>query len=163
MTLAPAASRGPNGIDRFTPAQLLRTARLFAADPGLADLLDPRAGGRQWVELESTPHLQIWLLAWPPGSGTGWHDHAGSSGAFLTVRGTLREQGWADGRLLDRTLRSGEGRTFGGRHVHHVSNVGVEDAVSVHLYAPRLTSMTRYALTPAGLRVTAVERAGADW
>ena len=41
MTLAPPRSLGTPGIDRFSPVQLLRTARLFASDPALATLLDP--------------------------------------------------------------------------------------------------------------------------
>jgi len=163
MSLAPTAPRGTAGIDRFTPAQLLRTARLFASDPGLADLIDHASGERQWVELDSTPHLQIWLLSWPAGTGTGWHDHTGCSGAFLTVRGLLLEQTWQHGQVQSRSLPAGEGRTFGRHHVHHIDNVGVQPALSVHRYTPRMETMTRYAVTPAGLKATGVERAGAEW
>ena len=46
MPLAPSRSLGTPGIDRFSPAQLLRTAQLFASDPALATLLDPGSGHR---------------------------------------------------------------------------------------------------------------------
>ena len=163
MTLAPATTLGSPGIDRFSPAQLLRTARLFASDPQLPSLVDHQSGERRWVELDSSPYLQIWLLSWPVGSETGWHDHGKSAGAFLTVRGTLGEQTPVGHRRVDRVLVAGEGRPFGPDHVHNVTNIGPDTALSVHLYTPRLTSSTRYGVTPAGLQPTGVDRAGVNW
>ena len=72
MTIAPAHTLGSAGIDRFSPAQLLRTARLFASDPDLPNLVDHDSRERHWVELDSNPYLQIWLLSWPAGTGTDW-------------------------------------------------------------------------------------------
>ena len=163
MTLAPAHTVGSAGIDRFSPAQLLRTARLFASDPELTTLIDHQSGERRWVELDSSPYLQIWLLSWPAGTGTGWHDHGESAGAFLTVSGTLEEQTSHGHRHIHRTLSDGQGRAFTPNHVHNVFNVGLETAFSVHLYAPRLTSMTRYAVTSTGLQVTGVDQVGVNW
>jgi hypothetical protein len=163
MKLAAPTTLGSAGIDRFSPAQLLRTAHLFASDPELPNLVDDQSGDRHWVELDSSPYLQIWLLSWPAGTQTGWHDHGQSAGAFLTVNGTLREQTFHGHRRVDRTLIAGEGRTFGPKHKHLVANVGLETALSVHLYTPRLTTMTRYAVTPAGLQATGVDRVGTNW
>jgi len=163
MTLAPATTLGSPGIDRFSPAQLLRTARLVASDPQLPSLVDHQPGERRWVELDSSPYLQIWLLSWPVGSETGWHDHGRSAGAVLTVRGTLGEQTLVGHRRVDRVLAAGVGRPFAPDHVHNVTNVGPGTALSVHLYTPRLTSSTRYAVTPAGLQATGVDRAGVNW
>src|SRR5450759_1530316 len=104
MALAPAPTLGSPGIDQFSPAQLLRTARLFASDPALPSLVDPDEEESRWVELDSSPHLQIWLLSWPAGTHNEWHDHGESVGAFQVVRGTLLEQtsrrhrvGWPGG------------------------------------------------------------------
>lgn len=101
---------GTPGINRFTRSQLLRTARLFATDPDLHTLVDLGAAERRWRRLDATAHLEIWLLTWPPGSSTGWHDHDGTEGAFLTVRGALTETSWADEDAHDRELAVGEGR-----------------------------------------------------
>jgi len=163
MTLAPARNLGSAGIDRFSPAQLLRTARLFASDPDLTSLIDHQCEERRWVELDSSPYRQIWLLSWPAGTGTGWHDNGESAGAFLTVSGTLGEQTAHGHRHISRTLTGGQGRAFPRNHIHNVVNAGLETAFSVHLYAPRLTSMKRYAVTPAGLQVTGVDQLGVDW
>jgi predicted metal-dependent enzyme (double-stranded beta helix superfamily) len=163
MTLATTHTLGSPGIDRFSPAQLLRTARLFASDPELASLVDNQSGERRWIELDSSPFLQIWLLSWPAGTETGWHDHGESAGAFLTVSGTLSEQTSHGHRRVGRTLIAGEGRSFGPAHIHNVSNAGLETALSVHLYTPRLTSMTRYAVTSTGLQVSGVDQVGVTW
>jgi hypothetical protein len=47
--------------------------------------------------------------------------------------------------------------------VHRVSNVATSPAVSLHVYAPALTTMTRYALTDTGLHVLGVEQTGVNW
>jgi predicted metal-dependent enzyme (double-stranded beta helix superfamily) len=134
---------------------------------------------RRWYgRLDASPFLdsadaggvdvEAWLLSWWPGQRTGLHDHGGSAGGFTVVRGRLREDtvhAPADvaPRLRSRTLHSGEQRVFGPRHLHEVVNDGTEPAVSLHVYAPRLTSMTRYRWTDRGPEITAVEKAGADW
>jgi len=112
--------------------------------------------------------VEAWLLSWWPGQRTDLHDHGGSAGGFAVVRGRLREDtvqapAGAAPRLRNRTLSAGQQRVFGARHVHDVCNDGAEPAVSLHIYAPRLTSMTRYRWTERGPEVTAIERAGADW
>ena len=158
-----ATTAGTPGVNRFTRHQLLRTARLFASDPDLHRLVDLDARERTWTRLDATEHLEIWLIGWPVGSGTGWHDHLQSEGAFLTVRGELAEQTWASGTVHDRFLWEGEGRTFGARHVHNVVNLGDRPALSVHVYSPALRGMTRYALVDDVLRPTGVEQAGVQW
>ncbi len=92
MALIPAPTLGSPGVDQLSPAHLLRTARLFASDPALRTLVDPADEESRWVELDSNPDLEIWLLSWPPGTHNGWHDHGDSAGAFQVVSGTLLEQ-----------------------------------------------------------------------
>jgi predicted metal-dependent enzyme (double-stranded beta helix superfamily) len=112
--------------------------------------------------------LEAWLLSWLPGQRTGLHDHGGSAGAFAVVRGALREdtvQRPAAGspRLHHQSYTSGQVRPFGSHHLHEVVNDGIAPAVSIHVYAPRLTMMTRYRWTDAGPEVVTVEKAGSDW
>lgn len=153
---------GTPGVDRFTRAQLLRTVQLFASDPELPHLLDLGATERQWHQLAESPYLQIWLLSWPAGATTDWHDHGATSGAFTTVRGQLTEHSWLGG-VQERLIPAGEGRAFGAQHIHSVTNTGAEPALSVHAYSPRLTQMTRYEIVQDRLETTGVERAGVDW
>lgn len=128
---------------------------------------------RWYSRVAATTDYEIWLLTWLPGQRTGIHDHGGSAGAFVVAQGTLREdtvdQPWSDGldgsrvRVSSALFGAGSVRRFDRHHVHEVVNDGVVPAVSVHAYAPSLGSMSRYRLEGDVLRVTASERAGADW
>jgi hypothetical protein len=59
MTIASTRTLGSAGVSRFSPAQLLRIARLFASDPALPTLVDQHSRERRWVELDSSPYLQM--------------------------------------------------------------------------------------------------------
>ena len=163
MAPTPTPTLGPSGIDQPSPAKLLRTARLFASDPALPSLMNPDEEESRWVELDSSPELQIWLLSWPAGTHNSWHDHGESAGAFQVVSGTPLEQTSRKHRWEFRTLIAGEGRSFEENHLHHLANVRAGIALSVHVYAPRLTTTTRYEITPTGLQSTAAGNPGMDY
>jgi predicted metal-dependent enzyme (double-stranded beta helix superfamily) len=129
---------------------------------------DPRS--RHYVRLAAEPDVEAWLLTWLPGQGTEWHDHGGSAGAFLPVRGALTERQamvQRDGppriRSEARTVPTGLLRPFGAKHVHRVTNEGVVPAVSLHAYAPALVEMNEYAADGDRLRLVAAQRAGQSW
>ncbi|MFJ2060828.1 cysteine dioxygenase [Streptomyces sp. NPDC087908] len=160
-----------------TAAELLDFVRRTAADRELVDSLPLDPEGRTWVRLEGPGGSEAWLIGWPPGTGTGWHDHADSQGAFATARGALTENalavrlpasGWktlelADGLDRSRRLAEGGGRAFGRHHVHEVLNESPDThAVSVHAYYPPLPLIRRFSRTGAVLRLEQVERPE-DW
>ncbi|MFE7266753.1 cysteine dioxygenase [Streptomyces sp. NPDC057592] len=160
-----------------TAAELLDFVRGVAADTEIVASLPLDPEGRTWVQLEGPGGSEAWLIGWPPGTGTGWHDHADSIGAFTTAAGTLKElslaarlptDGWktlelAEGIDRSRRLATGQGRTFGHHHVHEVLNESdTEHAVSVHAYYPPLPQIRRYSRTGAVLRLEQVERPE-DW
>lgn len=160
-----------------TAAELLDFVRRTAADRALVDSLPLDPEGRTWVRLDGPGGSEAWLIGWPPGTGTGWHDHADSFGAFATARGGLTEHalavrlpagGWktlelADGLDRSRRLGAGDGRAFGRDHVHEVLNPSPDThAVSVHAYYPPLPLIRRFSRTGAVLRLEQVERPE-DW
>ncbi len=104
-----------------------------------------------------------------PGQGTDWHDHGGSAGAFTVVRGALTEEHARpepDGSAsvaATRSLGTGSLRPFGARHVHRVTNTGLEPAVSIHVYAPALTRMNGYVREGDRLRLVESRLAGVSW
>ncbi|MFJ9434528.1 cysteine dioxygenase [Streptomyces sp. NPDC101490] len=169
---------GPPGVSRRpTEADLLDFVRRTAADRALVDSLPLDPEGRTWVRLDGPGGSEAWLIGWPPGTGTGWHDHAESLGAFATAHGTLTENalavrlpatGWktlelADGLDRSRHLPEGGGRAFGRHHVHEVLNESSDThAVSVHAYYPPLPLIRRFSRTGAVLRLEQVERPE-DW
>jgi predicted metal-dependent enzyme (double-stranded beta helix superfamily) len=121
---------------------------------------------RHYTRLLARPGWEAWLLTWLPGQSTGLHDHGGSAGAFAVLEGVLEETvltGGADALVRrSRPYTSGQVRRFGSHHVHDVAPADAP-AVSLHVYAPALTGMTRYALDGGRLSPLATERAGADW
>ena len=60
------------------------------------------------------------------------------------------------------TVRGG-GDEFGPDHVHRVTNEGPDPAVSLHVYAPRLTTQRDYVAHDGILQLLRTRAAGADW
>jgi len=111
--------------------------------------------GRWFVPLMEEDDFEAWLLGWPVGEGIDLHDHGSSSGAVVVVAGTLLETSieaseWLrpGGRLRHRRLPVGALISFGPDHIHDVVNAGAGQALSIHVYAPRLRSMTFYENRP---------------
>jgi predicted metal-dependent enzyme (double-stranded beta helix superfamily) len=117
----------------------------------------PVATGRGQRRIYRDSHFDLWLVEWRPGQATELHDHGGSAGAFVVVRGALTETVLepADGltdRLRVRRPGIGDVVSFCPRHIHSLRNPGGELALSVHLYRSPLTRMNYYDLQ-AGILV----------
>jgi hypothetical protein len=173
--LTAAESTRPTGSAALAVALAARTDLWeplvrFREESRWTALLEP---GRVRGALDPALHpeldgAQVWLLSWLPGQGTLLHDHGASAGAFAVARGTLTERVVAArrGRRPHETttdLAGGRVRFFGPHHVHQVTNLGAEPAVSVHVYAPALRLMNTYRVDDGGLVRTGTERAGVDW
>ncbi|MFE2060019.1 cysteine dioxygenase [Streptomyces sp. NPDC056465] len=171
-----AAATGPDA-PAPSAAELLDFVRRTAGDTALVASLPLDPEGRTWLRLQGPGGSEAWLISWPPGTGTGWHDHAESTGAFTVAAGALREHslaarlptdGWKTLELnegVDRTrlLATGQGRAFGQHHVHEVLNESAEEhAVSVHAYYPPLPQIRRYSRTGTVLRLEQTEHPE-DW
>jgi predicted metal-dependent enzyme (double-stranded beta helix superfamily) len=95
------------------------------------------------------------LIGWPPGRGLELHDHGDSCGTIYVVEGSLFEtyttlSAAHGGRgLRHRELTTGSLVAFGPEHIHDVVNHGPGRALSIHLYTPRLRSMTFYEHVPS--------------
>jgi Cysteine dioxygenase type I len=126
----------------------------------LAELLGDRSGlieraralvvpaaGRAWECVFDTPDADAWLIAWNPASHVGSHDHGGSRGAVHVLQGALVESYRANPAARVERVRLLESEATVGipeDRVHDVANRGSGLAVSLHVYAPRLTTMTYY-------------------
>ena len=150
----------------------LAIARRYVAsqdDWPLAPRFDPTQ--RWYHRLTAETDHEVWLLTWLPGQGTDLHDHGGSAGAFVVVSGELTERtvdnprtvGAERARLVNSSFTAGDGHRFGPHHVHQITNNSGRPAVSVHVYGPALTTMTRYELDGDRLRIASIDRAGVAW
>jgi hypothetical protein len=163
MALIPTRTLASCAIAQLSPAELLRIASIFASDPGLPFLVDPDGEGSVWVELDSSPDVNVWLLSWPVRAHNEWHDHGESAGAFQVVSGTLLEQTLEGNRRAFRTIIAGQGRSFDRNHIHQFANIRSGTALSVHVYAPPLVTTMRYGITPTGLKSGAEGEAALNW
>ncbi len=120
-------------------AMAMRLAVRAESWPGMTQ---PRC--RQWHLIAASDAFEAWVITWPPGGAIELHDHGGSAGAVVVAAGELRETSVVSRPSRDVVL---ETNTIGGRHIHDVVNSGDVPAISVHVYAPRLTSMTYYRMT----------------
>jgi|SRR5450432_68487 Cysteine dioxygenase type I len=136
----------PARLDAPDNGAMLRWAAALVSRSDLTELVP--VVERSWIRLPTAHGWDAWLIGWPGGSDTGWHDHQGSAGVIYVARGTLTEfslaGGVTAGDVRTRRIDATRGRAFGANHVHHVVNEYDEPAYSVHVYAPRLRGMTRY-------------------
>lgn len=156
----------PTAVPATVTAVLERVARhrhelldrvRYTEDSRWHQLLSPTESGATDVE--------VWLLSWLPGQESALHDHGGSSGAFSVLFGSLDETvvSSRSGASSEHLWTPGQVRSFGEHHIHRVGNDASTPAVSLHVYAPSLSRMTRYVRTDSGLVPLSVENAGTDW
>jgi hypothetical protein len=130
------------------PSSLLPIARKLAHDaqkwPGMGD-----PTRREWELICASQDFEAWVIGWPPGGAIELHDHGESGGAVVVARGELVEMVISEDRqgalaMTNTVLPASASVTFDRSHIHEIANLGRGPAVSVHVYAPRLTAMTYY-------------------
>lgn len=147
----------------------LAIATSFAAAPEQWPVAPRFNASERWYHrLAAADDHEVWLLTWLPGQGTELHDHGGSAGAFHVFAGALTEDTvtvspGGPPRITARELGEGAGRRFGTRHIHRITNRSGRPAVSIHVYGPALSTMTKYRIGAGSLDVVSVDRAGAQW
>lgn len=116
----------------------------------------PDATERSFHLLDESDEHQLWLIQWPAGASTGWHDHGTAASAFTVLRGRLVEQNWGGGLKLasvtPRTIR-----VHGAGHVHDVQNRSGETVLSLHAYGARLDAMNHYEFLGDRIRLISAE------
>jgi mannose-6-phosphate isomerase-like protein (cupin superfamily) len=140
---------GPLSVD-----EMFEIATRMAVPPALRQ--GGQRPGRSWELVAAGAHFEAWVIRWPPGGGIELHDHGESAAAIAVRSGDLVETrvvraATAGVALRSRTLRSGDVTAVDRHQVHDVVNASGVDSTSVHVYSPRLTSMTYYDLAEGEL------------
>jgi hypothetical protein len=104
---------------------------------------------RFYQQLYRDPSVDVWLICWVEGQGTGYHDHDRSAGAVYVCEGTLLEdffQREADGWIREHTNvhEAGGHFHFDAADIHGVRHGGGPPASSIHCYSPALWRMGHY-------------------
>jgi predicted metal-dependent enzyme (double-stranded beta helix superfamily) len=150
---APSYARAESEAARLLETVAAGTDRLVTR----ARALPRPPGGRAWARVADQGGADAWLIVWSPGSATGRHDHGDSCGLVRVLRGTLVERAWPEGGGGAHIRRIGRGGTLSvpRDRSHDVANAGHRVAISLHVYAPRLSRMNFYTEhVPAPVAVT---------
>jgi cysteine dioxygenase len=99
-------------------------------------------------------HAELLVLCWRPGQRTPIHDHNGSHGAIRVYEGVMWETNFtlAEGRGLayhsGREVTAGQITGADVPDIHQIGNpeVSGQDLITLHLYAPPLTTINTYHL-----------------
>lgn len=133
---------------------LARTAHWWPAEDG------PTRGGCDLMVVSED--FEAWVVAWPPGGVIELHDHGEAIGAVVVAKGELvatSVSGVGDVFETDAAvLGTGSSMSFGAGHAHDIRNVTADPAISVHVYAPRLTSATFYEIVDGRLEALRTTR-----
>lgn len=136
----------------LTPTELLGVAHRLAVQGDLWHRHvrhDPLQ--RTYHEVARTEAFSAWLICWMPGHDTGFHDHDGSGGVGLVLRGQVTEARLAVGRpAVERTLGRGQHFAFAAHDIHRVAHAGDVPSVTLHVYSPVLVRMGSYEVGPNG-------------
>lgn len=170
-TLTPLPS-APTTSTELTPTELLGVAHGLAVNQNLWHphvRHDPLQ--RTYHEVARTEAYSAWLICWMPGHDTGFHDHDGSAGVGLVLRGEVTESRLAIGHQptagvdlgalarqstrgipapVERQCRRGQHFSFAAHDIHRVHHSGDEPAVTLHVYSPVLVRMGSYEIAPNG-------------
>jgi predicted metal-dependent enzyme (double-stranded beta helix superfamily) len=149
-----SSTRSAGHLDRVTDVIEMDSSKLLAIAKGLSHNAQHWPGmaeptRRVWDLIAASPVFEAWVISWPPGGAIELHDHGGSGGAVVVASGELVEVVVAEGQrgvhaATSTVLPASASVTFGKAHVHEIVNLGRGPAISVHVYAPRLTTMTYY-------------------
>ena len=133
---------------QWTPCELRDLTATVAAEltSSLLGILRYERNQRWWARLALTSGVELWLLSWLPGQGTGPHDHGGAAGSFTVLLGSLTEDYRYPGgpiRHLDHAVGNAIG--FDAGRAHDLRNAGGIPTASVHAYSPPLVPTRAYA------------------
>jgi Cysteine dioxygenase type I len=128
----------------------------------------PHPYGRRRVA--RTDDFEVLVMTWLPGQSTGVHDHAGAASVFKILQGTAREMIFEQKPdtlvrpRASRQLHLGDIGCDAGSVIHEVNNDADAELplVSLHIYAPPLPEMRRFARHGERHESVAAFRSGCD-
>lgn len=142
------AAEGP-----LSTPQLADLVREIVATPDLWEplvVVDPSR--RRYRLLYEDDRIDVWVLSWMEGQGTGFHDHDLSGVALIGARGLVVEKQMLLPEGATRIeMGPGDCREGGPGYIHSVGWGAGEPAVSVHAYSPPLIRVGQYVVDEQGV------------
>ncbi|MFL6286167.1 MAG: cysteine dioxygenase [Pyrinomonadaceae bacterium] len=169
QTITHARADGPRSAGIFSLASLVETLEGLEARPEPSRVdewmrrvevsreeLRPYVGFKEGTYARHRvfvrDYAELLVLCWRPGQRTPIHDHAGSFGSVRVLEGfmweTLFEMDAAEGLIYKSAREWTHGHVTGADvpDIHQLGNPDVSgtDLITLHLYAPPLTSLNVY-------------------
>jgi predicted metal-dependent enzyme (double-stranded beta helix superfamily) len=140
-------------------AELEQLARDLAAD---SDVWEPLTvvdeQRRRYRLLYEDERIDVWVLSWMPGQGTGFHDHDLSSVGLACARGEVVErQMLLPTGATSIAMTPGSSRQGPPGYIHSIAHVGGEPAVTIHAYSPPLARVGQYRVDEHGILQRTIE------
>ena len=149
----------PAGTGALDEEQLETLVTRIAADATIWDPLQVvDADRRRYRLLFEDPRVDVWVLSWMPGQGTGFHDHDLSSVGLACAQGVVTER-----QMLLPTgattveMTAGSSRRGGPGYIHSVAHHSGEPAITIHAYSPPLERVGQYRVDEAGVLRRSIE------
>lgn len=100
---------------------------------------------RRYRLMYDDAHVDIWVLSWMPGQGTGFHDHDTSGVGLAVAQGMMVERQMLIPTGATRLeLTPGLTRKGGAGYIHSAAWGAGDPAVSIHAYSPPLVRVGQY-------------------
>jgi predicted metal-dependent enzyme (double-stranded beta helix superfamily) len=135
--------------------QLARLVEGIAATPALWEpLLIRDTTRRRYRLLYEDDRIDVWVLSWMPGQGTGFHDHDLSGVALTCAQGMVVERQMLLPSGATRIeMEVGHIREGGPGYIHSVSYGHGDPAISIHAYSPPLMRVGQFSVDEEGIMV----------
>ena len=139
--------------------QLEQFVRDIAADATLWEplsIVDPHR--RRYRLLYEDDRIDVWVLSWMSGQGTGFHDHDLSNVGLSCAAGEVVErQMLLPTGATSVSMVPGSTRQGPPGYIHVVNHVAGAPAVTIHAYSPPLVRVGQYRVDDTGILRRSVE------
>ncbi len=107
---------------------------------------------RRYRLLYEDDRVDVWLILWMPGQGTGYHDHAISGVGIAGAEGVaVEKQMTLPSGSLDVEIRKGVTREGPAGYIHSVAHAEGTPAITIHSYSPPLLEVGQYRVDDDGV------------
>ncbi|MCB0879435.1 MAG: cysteine dioxygenase family protein [Thermoleophilia bacterium] len=133
--------------------ELEALVQAIAADESLFDpLVVVDEQRRRYRLLYEDDRIDVWVLSWMDGQGTGFHDHDLSGVGLCCARGTVVErQMLLPNGATTVEMTPGVSRQGPPGYIHSVAHVDGAPAVTIHAYSPPLVRVGQYRVDDDGI------------
>ena len=143
----------PAGDGAIPTAELAALSTAVAAREELwRPLITANSSRRAYRLLYEDDRVDVWVIMWMPGQGTGYHDHAISGVGLVGVEGKVIErQLMLPSGSSDVEVSAGVTREGPAGYIHSVAHVEGTPAITIHSYSPPLMEVGQYRVDEQGV------------